>query len=237
MAQYINHNDSSKDDNGTDWLDNMCGGATDAICPLPNQEVIAQVDAVEPKPEEKDLLDHVFTGVESVSCAPPDAKASGSEDNSSVVLPTSSETSSKAQTASAPTAAAAADNRGILMQEGDALDRMFEKVESFVCSAEADTTDDACSIVGDEEQRSVVIMVSDGKGDYRPDVESGGKGDYRPDVESGGTSTSVETELDQEKLDEEKQLWYKNPHFIMVFCMVIAVLLLVVALFLAPWKD
>jgi hypothetical protein len=216
------NNESSKQDNG-DWLDNMCGGVTDAICPLPDQDVIAKVGTAEaePKPEDKDVLDHVFTRVETLSCA---ADAGGGDD-SSVVWPTSTTAPNDGQ-APAP-AAPAAENKGILLQEGDALDRMFERVESLVCSPEPDTTDDACSLVG--EDHPVVMTISDDKGDGHPDVES------------GGTSTSLETQLEEETLKKNREeLWYQAPKCqicLMALCLLTAVLCVNAVLFITRWQD
>jgi hypothetical protein len=215
-----------------DWYDNVCETTTNLFCPVPEKppELLSALEAkddamLDHKFEsvaDEDMLDHVFESVETFTCREqqePEKVDPGGNDETSLVATSQTNENGKAQNqASSPRIAP-------LGEEGDALDYLFEKVESLVCAPSYDDPEQLLvntvpvlerenSIVarGDEELHSII---------------------YVPEEESRGVSADVE--LDAET---KKELWYKEPKYMIlgVFLLLIIVGLVVFGLlFLTKW--
>jgi hypothetical protein len=227
MASTLDNNHSGtkkRDDEKEeqDWYDNVCETTTNLFCPVPEKppELLSALEAkddamLDHKFEsvaDEDMLDHVFKSVESFTCR-------GQQE------PENGDPEADAETGIVATSRTNEIKIAPLGEEGDAIDYLFEKVESLVCAPSYDDPEQLLvntvpvlerenSIVarGDEELHSII---------------------YVPEEESRGVSADVE--LDAET---KKELWYKEPKYMIlgVFLLLIIVGLVVFGLlFLTKW--
>lgn len=107
--------------NNSDWLDTVCNHASNTMCPVPNS---LPASAFEKDEQNPDMLDHVFEGMErnlSFSKPPPTQQVLGQEEKSQSNI--SGLTGAEDSLAKDPKQE----------EDKDALDLVFEKVESFAC--------------------------------------------------------------------------------------------------------
>jgi hypothetical protein len=109
-----------------------------------------------------------------------------------------------------------------LGEEGDALDYLFEKVESLVCAPSYDDPEHPL-------ENTVLVLKSDSSIVERGDEEE----DLTVDVEEA--QFSADDELD----DETKQeLWYREPKYMMLLVLLLLIIVVLVAngvLLLTKW--
>jgi hypothetical protein len=216
-----------------DWLDRICDSTTNGMCPVPDNlpEALASVDD-EKREGDEDMLDNVFEHVESLSCRPPMEERQNAEESNLGSLPIdeASQVQQRAATTTSATEKTISTGQKTSGEEPDALDYVFDQVESFICSSAREDAQPAEAPFGDSQlgpklSNSIVELEEDKK--RAPTT----------DIETAQVSAEVQLAVSEDE-KQETEIWYKKPKWLLFFTLLFLVIVLLVvngALLITRW--